>query len=144
MTYDITPQQAAQVEALRQAQEHIAPELEPIADALVRRVADKWTITLLEVLGKEGTTRFTQLSRRVPDISQKMLTQTLKRMERDGLVIRTVHPVIPPHVDYRLTPLGLDLGIAFCTVWLWAAQNIEQVEAARRRYDEQQLDSANL
>lgn len=67
-----------------------------------------------------------------------MLTQTLRRMERDGLVVRTVHPVIPPHVDYGLTALGMDLGMAFCAVWLWAARNIDLVGDARRTYDARQ------
>ena len=64
-----------------------------------------------------------------------MLTQTLRAMERDGLVIRTVHPVIPPKVEYRLTELGGTLAEAFCGVWVWAARNLEQIEAARDAFD---------
>lgn len=139
MGHELSDEQRIQIAALKRVQETIPAELEPVADALVARVADKWTITVLEVLGREGVVRFTQISRLVPGISQKMLTQTLKRMERDGLVIRTVYPVIPPHVEYQLTPLGIDLGIAFCTVWVWAAQNIERVEDARRAYDARDL-----
>ncbi len=64
-----------------------------------------------------------------------MLTQTLRQMERDGLVARTVHPVIPPHVDYELTKLGFGLSEAFCGVWIWAAKNAKAVEKARARFD---------
>jgi DNA-binding HxlR family transcriptional regulator len=64
-----------------------------------------------------------------------MLTQTLRQMERDGLVTRTVHPIVPPKVEYRLTALGLSLGGAFCGVWHWAADNLRAVERARRKFD---------
>ncbi len=90
---------------------------------------------ILEALANHGELRFTQVGRQVPGISQKMLTQTLRQMERDGLVHRTVHPVIPPRVDYRLTDLGLGLGSAFCGVWTWAEENLERIEAARARFD---------
>ena len=63
-----------------------------------------------------------------------MLTQTLRHMERDGLLVRTVHPVVPPKVEYRLTGLGLSLGAAFCGVWVWAAENLDDVEQARRAF----------
>lgn len=138
MRQSLTEEQRVHLEALRQVQETLSPELERVVDALVGRIADKWTMTVLEVLGEQGVTRFTQLARSIPQISQKMLTQTLRRMERDGLVTRTVHPVIPPHVDYGLTSLGMDLGMAFCEVWIWAARNVERVEDARRSFDSQQ------
>jgi DNA-binding HxlR family transcriptional regulator len=67
-----------------------------------------------------------------------MLTQTLRQMERDGLVARTVYPVVPPKVEYQLTPLGFGLGAAFCGVWVWAAENLTQVEQARNQFDEKQ------
>lgn len=128
-------EQQAGYEALRAAQAALKPELEPVVDALVSQVVDKWTVTILEQLGEQGVARFTQIARSIPSISQKMLTQTLKRMERDGLVIRTIHPVMPPHVDYRLTELGMGLGMAFCSVWVWAAHNVESIQAARQTYD---------
>ncbi len=115
------------------------PDSDPRIDALVEdvigKVADKWTMLILEALANHGELRFTQVGRQVPGISQKMLTQTLRQMERDGLVHRTVHPVIPPRVDYRLTDLGLGLGSAFCGVWTWAEENLERIEAARARFD---------
>ena len=90
---------------------------------------------VLEVLAEHGETRFTRVGELVGNISQKMLTQTLRQMERDGLVVRTVHPVIPPKVEYRLTDLGLSLAEAFCGVWMWAEKNIERIEAARTMFD---------
>jgi DNA-binding HxlR family transcriptional regulator len=90
---------------------------------------------LIEVLNDHGEQRFTQISRRIPDISQKMLTQTLRQMERNGLVQRTVHAVVPPKVEYRLTPLGNALGEAFCGVWTWAEDNLAVVEGAREAFD---------
>jgi DNA-binding HxlR family transcriptional regulator len=91
---------------------------------------------VLEVLAEHGELRFTRLGELAGGISQKMLTQTLRQMERDGLVIRTVHPVIPPRVEYRLTALGSSLGAAFCGVWVWAAENLHAIEGARRTFDE--------
>src|SRR3546814_16169398 len=90
----------------------------------------KWTLLVLEELEEHGTCRFTRLAQLVPGISQKMLTQTLRAMERDGLVHRKVHPVIPPKVEYRLTALGQSLGEAFCGVWHWAEAHLCEVEAA--------------
>jgi DNA-binding HxlR family transcriptional regulator len=118
---------------------HQADELDPRVEALVTeligRVADKWTMILLEVFEEHGQQRFTQIARKVPEISQKMLTQTLRRMERDGMITRHVHAVVPPRVDYALTPLGSSLGEAFCGVWVWAAANLANVEQAREVFD---------
>lgn len=115
--------------------ETVDPKVEALVTDLIARVADKWTMLILEALEEHGELRFGQLAHLVTGISQKMLTQTLRRMERDGLVTRTVHAVIPPRVDYRLTALGATLGSAFCGVWLWAEENLDAVEAARRRFD---------
>jgi len=112
------------------------PKVEALVNDLIGRVADKWTMIILEVLAEHGELRFTQLSRRVSGISQKMLTQTLRQMERDGMVTRTVHAVVPPRVDYRLTDLGGSLGAAFCGVWIWAEENLTRVEQARSSFDE--------
>jgi DNA-binding HxlR family transcriptional regulator len=112
------------------------PELDALVNQLIGRVADKWTMLILEVLAEGGELRFTRISERIEGISQKMLTQTLRQMERDGLVTRTIHPVVPPRVEYKLTELGLTLGGAFCGVWVWAAENLKQVEQARRDFDE--------
>jgi DNA-binding HxlR family transcriptional regulator len=111
------------------------PRIEALVHDLIGRVADKWTMLILEVLAEAGELRFTRLGERVGGISQKMLTQTLRQMQRDGLVARTVHPVVPPRVEYKLTQLGLSLGAAFCGVWVWAAENLDQVDKARAVFD---------
>lgn len=111
------------------------PRIDALVNDLIGCVADKWTLIILETLDERGELRFTQLSKLIPDISQKMLTQTLRRMERDGMVTRTVHAVVPPRVDYRLTPLGESLGEAFCGVWHWAEANLEAVAMARAKFD---------
>lgn len=111
------------------------PRVEALVNELIGRVADKWTMIVIEVLVEHGELRFTQLSRHVKGISQKMLTQTLRQMERDGMVTRTVHAIVPPRVDYRLTDLGQSLGAAFCGVWIWAEDNLDRVDAARRSFD---------
>ncbi|MFN4097870.1 MAG: winged helix-turn-helix transcriptional regulator [Sphingomonas sp.] len=114
----------------------VDPRVEMLVNDLIGRVADKWTLLVLEELEDNGVLRFTELARMVPGISQKMLTQTLRAMERDGLVERIVHPVIPPKVEYRLTDLGHSLGEAFCGVWHWAGDNLDRVEAARKAFDD--------
>ena len=116
--------------------EECDPRVETLVNELIGRVADKWTMIILEVLHEHGELRFTQLARHVGGISQKMLTQTLRQMERDGMVTRTVHAVVPPRVDYRLTDLGASLGAAFCGVWIWAEENLARVEEARARFDQ--------
>jgi DNA-binding HxlR family transcriptional regulator len=111
------------------------PRVEALVHEVIGRIADKWTMLILEVLVEHGEQRFTRVGELVGGISQKMLTQTLRQMERDGLVIRTVHPVIPPKVEYRLTEMGLTLAEAFCGVWIWAENNIERIETARTEFD---------
>lgn len=111
------------------------PRIGALVNDLIGRVADKWTMLILELLTEQGELRFTRVSQAVPGISQKMLTQTLRQMEREGLLVRTVHPVVPPRVEYRLTPIGLSLGAAFCGVWIWAADHLAQVEEARQAFD---------
>ena len=112
------------------------PRVEALVTEVIGRVADKWTMIVLEVLTEHGEQRFTQIARQAEGISQKMLTQTLRQMERDGLVTRTVHPVVPPRVDYRLTDLGTTLAEAFCGVWVWAAKNVDRIAAARVSFDQ--------
>lgn len=111
------------------------PRIIALVNEVIGRVADKWTMIVLEVLEEHGEQRFTQIARHVPDISQKMLTQTLRRMERDGIISRKVHAVVPPRVDYKLTELGRSLSEAFCGVWQWAEANLPTIEAARRKFD---------
>ncbi|MBB3987902.1 DNA-binding HxlR family transcriptional regulator [Sagittula marina] len=123
-------------------------ETDPAVDRLVEqtigRVADKWTMLLIEILTNRECCRFGELSKACEGISQKMLTQTLRALERDGLVTRTVYPVVPPKVEYRLTDLGLGLSKAFCGVWIWAEENLERVEQARKEYVERKKDDGTV
>ena len=136
-TWRFTDEQiaAAKVHAAHTPPDEVDPKVEALVTDLIGRVADKWTMLVLEALAEKGELRFTRLSECVEGISQKMLTQTLRHMEREGLITRTVHPVVPPRVEYKLTRLGLSLGAAFCGVWVWAAENLDQVERARRAFD---------
>jgi DNA-binding HxlR family transcriptional regulator len=109
--------------------------LQALVIELIGRIADKWTLIVLEVLTDGKPLRFTELARQVPGISQKMLTQTLRQMERDGMIDRKVFPVIPPHVEYRLTARGQGLGEAFCGVWTWAEENLSAIDASRAAFD---------
>lgn len=133
-----SPQQIAQADASQECE--ISPEskerVEALVTDLIGRVADKWTMLIIEVLTEKGELRFTRLRECVPAVSYKMLTQTLRAMEREGLVARTVHPVIPPKVEYRLTTLGLSLSAAFCGVWMWAEEHIGEVEKARATFEQ--------
>jgi len=126
----------AAVQYQPEAEAPMDPALERLVNDMIGRVADKWTLLILEVLEDNGVQRFTEIGRKVDGISQKMLTQTLRLMERDGLVIRTVHPVVPPKVEYRLTELGHSLSYAFCGVWTWAEKNIDRVARARAEFDD--------
>jgi len=111
------------------------PKVEALVREIISRVADKWTMLVLEVLEEHGVVRFTQLGKLVGGVSQKMLTKTVRQMERDGLVTRTVHPVIPPRVEYQLTELGSSLGEAFCGVWIWAVKHGGEIERARLAFE---------
>ena len=111
------------------------PKVEALVREIIERVADKWTMLILEVLEEHGVVRFTRLGELVGGISQKMLTKTVRQMERDGLVTRTVHPVIPPRVEYQLTELGRSLGEAFCGVWIWVEEHSDEIERSRRDFD---------
>ncbi len=113
----------------------VDPRLAALVNDLIDNVAGKWTMLVLEVLTEQAPLRFSRLAEKVSGISQKMLTQTVRRMERDGLVTRCVFPEVPPRVEYELTPLGLTLGGAFCGVWVWASDNLRDVEKARRAFD---------
>jgi len=99
------------------------------------RVADKWTMLVLSALSAEEVLRFSELRRRIEGVTQKMLTQTLRGLERDGLVERTVYPTVPVTVEYRLTALGHSLAAAVSVIKAWAYENIEELERARDRYD---------
>lgn len=117
------------------APDETTPEVDALVREIISRVADKWTMLVLEVLGEHGELRFTRLGELVGGVSQKMLTKTVRQMERDGLIVRTIHPVIPPRVEYKLTPLGGTLGEAFCGVWVWALAHHDEIVGARRAFE---------
>src|SRR5438105_171239 len=112
---------------------HLPEDCRAVSEVLAR-VGDKWTVLVVTVLG-EGPKRFSELRRGLGSISQRMLTLTLRALERDGLVTRSVLPTIPPRVDYELTTLGHSLLEPVSALGLWARRNRSAIENARRRFD---------
>ena len=111
--------------------------------AALDRLAGKWTVLIVDLLG-DGVCRFRELHHRIGGISQKMLTQTLRELEADGYVTRTAFAVVPPRVDYALTPLGRSLHDLLSQVRDWAEAHINEVETARGRYAARSKASALL
>jgi DNA-binding HxlR family transcriptional regulator len=105
----------------------------PITDIL-SRISDKWTMHAIIMLGKSETLRFTELKKMIPGISQRMLTVTLRTLEEDGLVTRTIYPQIPPRVEYELTPLGRSLVGQLISLSEWANVNMVHILRAREEY----------
>jgi len=97
-------------------------------------IADRWTMIVVKALA-DGLHRYGELHREIGGISQKMLTQTLRSLERDGLVLRTVYPVVPPKVEYALTPLGETLTEPLAAISTWAEGHMDEIARARRRHD---------
>jgi DNA-binding HxlR family transcriptional regulator len=108
------------------------------ASEVLGRVGDKWSLQVIFCLGG-GPRRFTDLKRAIDGISQRMLTVTLRGLERDGIVTRTMYPVIPPRVDYALTPMGATLQEAACTLIRWAQSHLEEIDTARAEYDAREV-----
>jgi DNA-binding HxlR family transcriptional regulator len=104
------------------------------AREVLDRIGDKWSLYVIYLLGG-GTRRFSDLRRTIDGISQRMLTVTLRGLERDGLVTRTVHPTVPPRVEYALTPMGRTLRDASRTFIEWADEHVGEIDAARADYD---------
>lgn len=101
---------------------------------ILSRIGDKWSVLIISRLG-EGSRRFNEIKRMIGGISQRMLTLTLRNLERDGLVKRTVTPTVPPRVDYELTELGRDLLIPVQALGAWAIEHTPCIAAARARFD---------
>jgi DNA-binding HxlR family transcriptional regulator len=116
---------------------HVTANCRAVTEIL-SRVGDKWSVQIVVQLGG-GPRRFNELRRIIGDISQRMLTLSLRGLERDGLVTRTVYPTIPPRVEYELTGLGCSLLMAVRGLGEWAQQNREEIMEARRRFDEESL-----
>jgi DNA-binding HxlR family transcriptional regulator len=112
---------------------HVPEDCRAVSEVL-SRVGDKWTILVVSELGN-GPKRFNELRRSLGSISQRMLTLTLRGLERDGLVTRTVFPTVPPRVDYELTKLGRSLLEPVSGIGLWARQNRAAIQEARLRFD---------
>ena len=102
---------------------------------LLDRISDKWVALILAALGSDGPQRYSELSRRLAGVSQKMLTQTLRSLERDGLITRTVTPTVPVTVTYELTDLGLSLQQLMWDVKIWAESHMDEVLVNRKEYD---------
>lgn len=104
---------------------------------ILNRIGDKWTVMVVGMLAHYGTLRFNELKRHINGVSQRMLTLTLRNLERDGLVTRTIYPEIPPRVEYGLTELGSSLKGPINSLWEWSAENGTSVVEARAVYDAQ-------
>jgi DNA-binding HxlR family transcriptional regulator len=101
---------------------------------ILGRIGDKWTVLIIVALC-DGPQRFNEIKRAVTGISQQMLTRTLKHLERDGMVRRTVHPTVPPQVEYALTPLGRSLSERVSQLGQWARSNLKEIQRNRAGYD---------
>jgi DNA-binding HxlR family transcriptional regulator len=102
------------------------------ARQMLERAAAKWPLRILHVLSEaNGPLRFSRVLERVEDISQKVLTQTLRTLEKDGLVIRTLYPQVPPRVEYELTPLGRELLTQVVSLWRWIVVHLDEFDAAK-------------
>jgi DNA-binding HxlR family transcriptional regulator len=112
---------------------HLPADCRAVSDVLAR-IGDKWSVLVVTRLG-DGPKRFNELRRAIGGISQRMLTLTLRGLERDGLVTRTVFPTIPPRVDYALTALGRDLLEPISALAGWAIRNQPKIEKARGQFD---------
>lgn len=111
---------------------------------VLARVGDTWSVYVIHVLGETKTLRFNELRKEVDGISQRMLTVTVRGLERDGLVVRTVYPEVPPRVEYALTPLGATLRQLIRGLVAWAAEHLAEVDTARAAYDKRHGPPARL
>ena len=127
-------------EALSQA-ETICQTLREDDDGIRREVlahaGSRWSLGILHALGVYGTMRHAEIKRQMTGVTQRMLTKTLRSMERDGLVVRREFGEIPPRVEYELTPLGMGLLIRMSPIWTWVVENVEDFRKARRIFDSQ-------
>jgi DNA-binding HxlR family transcriptional regulator len=126
----IDPANAAldQCDALDEGEERLAREI-------LDHIADKWSLWVIYALGTSGRLRFSRLLERVEGVSQKMLTKTLRRLERDGLVTRTMYMEVPPRVEYELSATGRELLLRVRPLWTWVVESVALFKAARERFD---------
>jgi DNA-binding HxlR family transcriptional regulator len=132
------PDAAYKTEAACAAQASDEADARPMmtcrAREVLQRVGDKWSVLAIDLLG-QGTLRFGELHRAIDGITARMLTVTLRGLERDGIVTRTIHPVIPPRVEYALTPMGRTLLDTIGQLVSWTDSHLPEIEAARAAYD---------
>ena len=105
---------------------------------VLNRIGDKWSVMVVGILSRNGTIRFNELKRSINGVSQRMLTLTLRNLERDGLVTRTIYPEVPPRVEYGLTELGKTLTGPINSLWDWSAEHHGTIIDARSIYDARQ------
>jgi len=129
----MTPRRKQEGTSMLPSNLHVPEDCRAVSEVL-SRVGDKWTILVVGELGN-GPRRFNEIRRALGSISQRMLTLTLRGLERDGLVTRTVFPTIPPRVDYELTSLGRDVAGLLDGILAWSQQHATEITAARARYD---------
>lgn len=115
----------------------------PAVREVLNRVGDKWSVLVIALLG-ERSRRFSELRRSIEGISQRMLTLTLRGLERDGLVSRTLHASVPPRVDYELTELGRTLLEPILALTAWAESHRHEIQAARERYDARASENTDV
>ncbi len=128
----VTKKTLAELEA---ACDLLTPEEDQLTREIVDRVADKWSLWVMYVLGTGGRLRFSRVLEQVEGVSQKMLTKTLRQLERDGLVTRTMYMEVPPRVEYELTAAGHELLLRVAPLWTWIVENRKTFKAARDKFD---------
>jgi DNA-binding HxlR family transcriptional regulator len=121
---------------------HLPSEECPKISRVLARIGEKWSVLIIIMLA-ERTRRFSELKRSIGGVSQRMLTLSLRGLERDGLVKRTVFPVVPPRVEYELTPLGQSLHAPVSALGEWASAHLAQIDAAREAFDRRETLEAD-
>ncbi|MFZ6645116.1 winged helix-turn-helix transcriptional regulator [Undibacterium sp. TJN25] len=115
-----------------------------LAREIISRVSETWSLWVLHVLHERGRLRFSKLMNEVTGISQKMLTKTVRQLERDGLLTRTMYMEVPPRVEYEITPTGTELLVAVNPVWDWIVRKLPQFQLARAQYDAANAEDAGV
>jgi DNA-binding HxlR family transcriptional regulator len=122
-------------EAVTAACDALTSEEDRLARDIMSRVTDTWSMWVIHVLGEQSPMRFSRIAEQVEGVSQKMLTKTLRQLERDGLVTRRIFMEVPPRVEYALTPTGRELMLKFLPLWLWIVEQLPVFETARQTYE---------
>ena len=126
---------AEMIERSRAACDALSAEEDGLKREVLAHAGNRWSLGVIHALGVGGTLRHAEIARRLEGVSQRMLTRTLRQLERDGLIVRHDHQEVPPHVDYTLTELGRGLLQGMMPLWTWVIDNAEMFRAARGRFD---------